>query len=328
MHTISGSMRVCTKSPWAFARAGILVQVTPLQRYIVEEIATDHVDGLLTRREALRRLALLGVGAASASALIVACSEKRDAAPTSAPSTTSPDPGGPPPGMEDAVATEAVTWSGPRGELVGAWAAAADPRGAVLVIHENKGLNDWTRSVAGRFAGIGYSALAIDLLSAGGGTGRFTDPAEATAALGKIADADLVADLRSGIDEIARRVPDHKLAVVGFCMGGGLAWRLLAAGEPRLAAAVPFYGPTPGNPDFSGSKGAAVLGFYGALDDRVNATEPAAKAALVKAGLVHELVTEPDANHAFFNDTGERYNALAAADAWQRIQDWFTVHLA
>jgi carboxymethylenebutenolidase len=304
------------------------VQVTPLQRYIAEEIATDHVDGLLTRREALRRLALLGVGAASASALIAACTEQRDAASTSAPSTRSPHPGGPPPGMEDAVATEAVTWSGPRGELAGAWAAAADPRGAVLVIHENKGLNDWTRSVAGRFAGIGYSALAIDLLSAGGGTGRFTDPAEATAALGKIADADLVADLRSGIDEIARRVPDHKLAVVGFGMGGGLAWRLLAAGEPRLAAAAPFYGPTPEHPDFSGSKGVAVLGFYGALDDRVNATEPAAKAALVKAGLVHELVTEPDAHHAFFNDTGERYNAVAAADAWQRIQDWFTVHLA
>ena len=61
----------------------------------------------------------------------------------------------------------------------------------------------------------------------------------------------------------------------------------------------------------------------GALDQRVNATEPVAKAALEKAGLVHELVTEPEANHAFFNDTGDRYNATAADDAWRRVQDWF-----
>lgn len=300
-----------------------------MQRYIAEEIATDHVEGLLTRREALRRLALMGVGTAAASALIVACGDKQAEAPASSPAAAGPDPGGaPPPGSETAVSTVPVTWAGPRGKLSGAWASAGDPRGAVLVIHENKGLNDWTRSVAGRFAGIGYSALAIDLLSADGGTGRFADPAEATAALGKIADTDLVADLRSGIDEIASRVPGRKLAVVGFCMGGGLAWRLLAAGEPRLSAAVPFYGPTPDNPDFAGSKGAAVLGFYGALDDRVNATEPAAKAALVQAGLTHELVTEPDANHAFFNDTSERYNATAAADAWRRIQEWFARYLA
>lgn len=63
-------------------------------------------------------------------------------------------------------------------------------------------------------------------------------------------------------------------------MGGGLVWRLLDAGAPELAAAVPFYGPTPDNPDFSGSADVAVLAFYGALDNRVNATEPAASAAL------------------------------------------------
>jgi carboxymethylenebutenolidase len=70
-----------------------------------------------------------------------------------------------------------------------------------------------------------------------------------------------------------------------------------------------------------------VLGFYGALDERVTKTEPVAKAALEKAGLVHELVTEPDANHAFFNDTGDRYNATAADDAWRRVGDWFGRYL-
>ena len=93
----------------------------------------------------------------------------------------------------------------------------------MLVIHENKGLNDWVRSVVGRFGGIGYSALGIDLLSAQGGTATFKDPAEATAALGKIPPDQFVADLRSGLDELQRRAPGMKLAVLGFCFGGGLA---------------------------------------------------------------------------------------------------------
>lgn len=303
--------------------------MTPIQRYIAEEIATDHVDGLLSRREALRRLALLGVGTAGATALFAACGrnqEQKSDTPATASSTATNS--APPPGSETAVPTTPVTRVGPRGELQAAWAEAPDVRGGVLVIHENKGLNDYIRSVAGRFAGIGYSALAIDLLSAQGGTSTFADPAEATAALGKIPPQDAVADLRSGIDELQRRVPGKRIAAVGFCMGGGYVWRLLAAGEPRLSAAVPFYGPTPDNPDFSGSKDVAVLGIYAAQDQRVNATEPVARAALESAGLVFELVTEPDANHAFFNDTGERYNATAAADAWRRVQDWFTRYVA
>ena len=300
----------------------ILAKVTPLQRYIAEEIATDHVDGLTSRREALRRLALLGVGTAAAGALIAACGEKRS--PARASTTAAPEP---PPGMQSALPTEPITWDGPRGPLQGAWAAASGTRGAVLVIHENKGLNDWGRSVAGRLAGIGYSALAIDLLSEEGGSAVFDDPAKATAALAAAPPERFIADLRSGLDEVARRAPGHKIAAVGFCFGGGLVWRLLAAGEPRLSAAVPFYGPLPENPDFSGSKNAAVLAFYGALDERVTSGEPAARQALQRAGLVNEIVVEPGADHAFFNDTGKRYNAAAADDAWQRLQNWFGRHL-
>jgi carboxymethylenebutenolidase len=196
-----------------------------------------------------------------------------------------------------------------------------------VVIHENKGLNDWVRSVAGRFAGIGYSALAIDLLSGQGGTAKFTDPAQATAALGQIPPGEFIANLKSGIDELARRVPGKKLAVVGFCMGGGLTWQLLAAGEPRLAAAFPFYGPAPDNPDFRGSKDVAVLAFYGEQDQRVTSTEPVVRAALEQAGMVHQLITEPNANHAFFNDTRDRYNATAADDAWRKVQDWLAQYV-
>ena len=132
--------------------------MTPLQRYIAEEIATDHVDGLMSRREALRRLALLGVGTAAATALIAACGENQQQ--NAATSSAASSPAGPPPstkaasppGMDAALPTTPVTWAGPRGELQGAWAEAPDARGGVLVIHENKGLNDWVRSVAGRLA--------------------------------------------------------------------------------------------------------------------------------------------------------------------------------
>ncbi len=252
--------------------------MTPLQRYIAEEIAIDHADGLLSRREALRRLGLIGLGVAAASSLLAACSTDSDESPTSAPVT----PGGatpPPPGAADAVGTEAVTFPGPDGRVLqGAWAAAASPRGSVLVIHENKGLTDHIRSVAGRFAGAGYSALALDLLSEEGGTATFTDQAQATAALATVPPARFVADMKAGIDELGRRVPDEKIAAVGFCFGGGMVWQLLASGEPLLAAAVPFYGPLPEGADFSGSK-AAVLAIYAELDARVNASRSACASA-------------------------------------------------
>lgn len=297
--------------------------MTPLQRYIAEEIAADHADGLLPRREALRRLGLLGLGATAAAALLAACANSDTESTDSAPTPTSPPT---PPGSSAAVPTSAVTFAGPGGTLQAAWAAAAQPRGGVLVIHENKGLTDHIRSVAGRFAGAGYSALAVDLLSARGGTAAFTDPAEATAELSRIPQDQLVADLRAGLDELGRRVAGKKLGATGFCFGGGLTWLLLASGPSPLAAATPFYGPFPDNGDLSASK-AAVLGVYAAADARVNASRPAAEAALARSGNPHQIFTAPDADHAFFNDTGQRYNATAATEAWRRVLDWYGTYL-
>jgi carboxymethylenebutenolidase len=303
--------------------------VNPLQRYIADEIATDHVDGLLTRREALRRLSLLGLGTAAAAALLAACSEAQDRSESPKPPPAPESSTGPaqPPGMANVRPTSAISWAGTSGQLQGAWAQAATSKGAVLVIHENKGLNDWVRSVAGRLAGAGYSALAIDLLSAKGGTAAFRDPAEATAALGAIPPEQFTHDMNSGVAELKLRAPGQKVGVVGFCFGGGLVWQLLTAGALDVSAAIPFYGPLPPNPDFTGSK-AAVLAIYGALDTRVTSSQAAAKAALERFGLVNDLVVEPGADHAFFNDTGPRYNATAAADAWQRLLDWLGHHLS
>ena len=105
-------------------------------------------------------------------------------------------------------------------------------------------------------------------------------------------------------------------------------WTLLASGEPRLAAAAPFYGPLPEGAAFTGSPNAAVLGIYGEQDERVNATRDAAKSALEKAGLTHEIVTFPGAGHAFFNDTSPRYNEQAAKGAYAATLDWFRAYLS
>ena len=244
-------------------------------------------------------------------------------APTTDPSAAAPTPGASP---DAALPTEAITFAGPRGVLQGAWASAPSPRGAVLVIHENRGLNDHIRSVAGRFAAAGYSALALDLLSEEGGTAALGDVANATAALGNAAPERFVEDMRAALDELARRVPGAAIGAIGFCFGGGMMWRLVASGDPRLTAVAPFYGQFPMGADLAGSS-AAVLGVYGELDMRINASRADAETALTAAGLEHELVTFPGANHAFFNDTGMNYNATAAAEAWTRVLAWFEQYL-
>ena len=215
--------------------------MNPLRRYLADEIAIDHVDGLLTRREAIRRLALLGMGAR-------------------------PRPRSSPPAPSSRIKSEAPHLVDPRdfrgpcaaarygervgylGDLVG-WvrrvnykghvSQAASPRAPCWSFRE-QGLNDWVRSVAGRLAGAGYSALAIDLLSEKGGTAAFRDPAEATAALGTIPAEQFTHDMNSGVAEIKLRAPGQKVGVVGFCFGGGLVWQLLDTGALGVSAAVPF----------------------------------------------------------------------------------------
>lgn len=307
--------------------------MTTFQRYLAEEVALDHLDGIISRREALRRLALLGVGAAAATSLIAACGGGPGGAPSGTPRSGKPAAGSSSeaksaaPGQATALPTELITFPGRDGRrLRGAWALPRDPRGAVLVIHENRGLTDHIRSVVGRLAGSGHAALAIDLLSAEGGTASFVDSAQATAALGRVPPERFVADMRAGIDELARRAPGTKPGAVGFCFGGGMVWTLLGA-EPRLRAAVPFYGPLPDPVDFSGAQ-AAVLAIYAGLDERVNATRERATRALERAGLTHRVVTFPGVEHAFFNDTGPRYDAAAAEQAYRQVLDWFDRYLA
>jgi carboxymethylenebutenolidase len=270
---------------------------------------------LLSRRDALRRLGLLGLSSTAAAALLASCGDDDDSSSATTATAVSTGPAG-----------DEIRFSGPNGELIGVLATATPAAGAVLVIHENRGLTDHIRSLPSRLAADGYTALAIDLLSSQGGTAAMGE-GEATAALGNAPTEQLVADLQAGLDELERRAPGVGLAAIGFCFGGGMTWQLLAAGEPRLAAAVPFYGPFPEGSSVDGSPNAAVLGIYAELDDRVNATFDAAESALTAAGLTHELRVFEGVDHAFFNYTGPRYDADAAAEAYQAMLDWFGAHL-
>jgi carboxymethylenebutenolidase len=313
-----------------------------LRDYIVQEIALDCSDGLLSRREALRRLGLVGVSGAAAVALLAACGsddggeavDTTGASPSTsgaaAPPTTAAASAAPTTAADGSgsVAGEEIRFPGPNGELIGVVATGASPQGAVLVIHENRGLTPHIRSIPPRLAADGYTALAIDLLSEEGGTASMASEGDATAALGNAPTERMISDLKAGLDELARRVPGAKLATIGFCFGGGMTWQLLAAGEPRLAAAVPFYGPFPSGASLSGSPNAAVLGIYAGNDTRVNGTKDAAEAALTAAGLEHELRVFDGVDHAFFNDTGPRYNEEAATQAYQAMLDWFAQHLS
>jgi carboxymethylenebutenolidase len=291
-----------------------------LRSYLREEIAQDFADGYLTRREAMRRLGLLGLSVTGAAALLAACGGDEG---ESAPRATSP-----PPAATSAAAAQTVRFAGPEGQLIAAWQApSAAAKGAVLVVHENRGLTPHFYDVVGRLAGDGYAALCVDLLSRQGGTAALGDTGSAQGALGDAPPEQLVADLRAGIGELQRRAPGASTGTMGFCFGGGMVWNLLAAKETRLAAAVPFYGPAPDAPDFRGAT-AAVLAIYAEKDSRVNASRGRAEAALKAAGLTYEVRIFPDADHAFFNDTGPRYNERATREAYAAVLGWFGRYLA
>jgi carboxymethylenebutenolidase len=293
--------------------------MTELQRYLAEEVVEDHADGIITRREAMRRLGLLGLGSAAATSLLAGPIAEAGAHGSHGGHGSHGDGTV----VEWApVATEPITFPGPNGTLMAAFAPAAKPVGGVLVIHENRGLTDHIRVVAGRFAAAGFSALAIDLLSEEGGTAAIGDEAQVAAILAGVPPNRFDADMKAGVSELGRRLPGKRLAAIGFCFGGGMVWRLLAAGERRLSAAAPFYGPFPEGGDLRNAK-AAVLGVYGGLDARVGATRPAAQAAIAAAGLKSRILVFTEADHAFFNDTGARFNAPAAAEAYRQTLRWF-----
>ena len=295
------------------------------QEYLATEIALDHAHGQLTRREALRRLGMMGVSLSAAAALLAACADDGDeetvgpaaqASTTAAPSTVSPTtrPATTP------VQAQEITYPGPNGTMMGSYAGATSPKGSVIVVHEFRGLVDSTRAVAGRLAGDGYSALAVDLLSEEGGTAK-VPTAEVTAALTSAGPGRIRPDLVASIDELVKRNPGAKVGMIGFCFGGTVVWDFLTQDEPRLLAATPFYGTVPVDVVFRTK--AAVLGVYGETDNRVNATREAAKSGLEKARLQHEVKTYPGVGHGFYSQLESEQSKTAYSD----VLNWFDRYL-
>lgn len=207
-------------------------------------------------------------------------------------------------------------------------APAAAPAGlpVVIVVHENRGLNDHIRDVARRLAVAGYSAVAPDFLSPAGGT-----PADEDRARDMIGQLDLDQAVADGVAIIrwlhSSDGGERRVGVVGFCWGGGMVDRLAVAAGDCLAAAVSFYGPAP-DPAEAARVRAPMLFNLAGRDDRVNATARPFAAALRAAGKDATVIDYPDVGHAFHNNTSAaRYNEAAATRAWAATLDFFGRHL-
>jgi carboxymethylenebutenolidase len=192
----------------------------------------------------------------------------------------------------------------------------------ILVCHENRGLTPHIQDVTRRFAKAGYVGLAVDLLSREGGSSSVGE-GNVPGVLGNIAPDQFVEDFKSGWRYLQGQsfADAERAGMTGFCFGGGVTWRV-ATQMPELLAAVPFYGPHPPVEDVPNIQ-AAVLAIYGELDARINSGIPEIEQAMQENNKIYEKMVYPDADHAFHNDTGSRYNAEAAKDAWERTLAWF-----
>jgi carboxymethylenebutenolidase len=196
----------------------------------------------------------------------------------------------------------------------------------VLVCHENRGLTEHIKDVTRRLAKAGYVALAVDLLSRNGGTAGLSSD-EVPTILGNTPSDQFVQDFLNGWRYLQDQpfAQADRVGMVGFCFGGGVTW-LMATRMPELRAAVPFYGPHPAVEEVPNIQ-AAVLAIYGERDQRINQGIPAIEEAMQQNNKIYEKVIYPDADHAFHNDTGPRYNPEAARDAWRRTLEWFDNYL-
>lgn len=278
------------------------------------DLYRKYQQGLLDRREFLKRLALLSGGMATASTLLSRLEAKANAGQLVAED----DP---------RLETEVLSYPGATGD-VRAYSARLKKDGkqpGVIVIHENRGLNPHTRDVARRVALEGFLALAPDALSPLGGTPE--DPDEARALMSKL---DREANIKNYVAAVqylkTHPLSTGKVGCMGFCWGGGVT-NQVAVNSPDLVAAVPFYGVQPAAEDVPKIK-AALLIHYAENDERINAGIAAFEEALKKASVEYEIFIYAGTGHAFFNDTNpSRYHPEAAKLAWERTIAFLTKKL-
>ena len=274
----------------------------------------EYTHKPLTREEFLKRLAILTGGTAAAMATLPLLEVNYAQAQTI-------------PQDDPRLTIERITYSGAEGEMK---AYVARPKkskkfAAVMVIHENRGLNPHIEDITRRMALEGFLAFAPDALSLQGGTP--TDADKAREMFSKLDAVKNLSNFVKGFDYVkTRKDCNKKFGCIGFCWGGAMA-NQLAVNVADLKAAVPYYGRQPEAVDVPKIKAAIQL-HYGGLDERINAGIPAYEEALKKAGINYELHIYEGAQHAFNNDTAPtRYNEAAAKLAWSRTIGFLHKHL-
>ncbi|MND44616.1 Carboxymethylenebutenolidase [compost metagenome] len=287
-------------------------KVTQAMINAYDEYTHLHLD----RRKFMERLtALAGSGAAAAAIAPMLAANGARAAMVEA--------------SDDRLTTENVTFPGSTGDMKAYWArpkSATGPLGSIIVIHENRGLNDHIRDVARRAALEGFNALAVDFLSPLGGTP--TDEDKAREMFSTLAPAQTAADGEAARAWLSKHEgANGKVGAVGFCWGGGLVNRM-AVNSPELNAGVAYYGQQAPAADVPKIKAPLML-HYGGLDERINAGIPAYREALEKNGKTFEIFVYEGVNHAFNNDTSAaRYDKAAADLAWNRTTGFFRQYLS
>jgi len=223
----------------------------------------------------------------------------------------------------DDIEVENITYLGVDGEMK---AVLAKPKGkkklgSVLVIHENRGLNPHIIDVTKRVAAEGFLALGVDALSPFGGTPADEDKGREL--IGKLDAEKNLQNYLKGLEYLRRHKDGNgKVGCMGFCWGGGMANKL-AVNDPKLLAAVAYYGAQPNSADVPKIK-ASIMLHYGGLDERINAGIPAYEQALKDNKTDYKVYIYDGVNHAFNNNTSPtRYNEAAARLAWQRTMELF-----
>lgn len=281
------------------------------------ELYDYYAHGKISKREFLDRAAKFAIGGMTAAAILSSMSP--DYALAQQVAFTDPD-----------IRADYITYPSPKGhgEVRGYLVRPTKTTGrvpAVVVVHENRGLNPYIEDVARRVAKAGFIALAPDGLSSVGG---YPGNDEKGRELQKGVDSTkLMNDFFAAIEfMMAHEAATGKVGITGFCYGGGVS-NAAAVAYPELAAAVPFYGRQPKAEDVPRIK-APLLLHYGELDKGVNEGWPAYETALKAAGKTYEAYIYPGANHGFHNDSTPRYDEAAAKLAWDRTVAWFTKYLA
>ena len=276
----------------------------------IMDLYEDYTVGRLDRREFLKNLAKLAGGAAAAVALMPFLENIH-----AKTQITAED--------DSRLHTEYVKFPGETGDVR---AYLARPKGeiklpGVIVIHENKGLQPHIEDVNRRVALEGFLALATDALSLFGGTPEDNVDEART----KMRELDGEATIKNNVAAV-KYLMTHpqstgKVGCMGFCWGGGMV-NQMAVNSPDLTAAVPFYGRQPAAEDVPKIK-ASLLCHYAGQDERINAGIPAFEEALKKASVDYKIFVYEGCGHAFFNDTGSRFNKEASLLAFERTIAFF-----